>query len=41
MGNDPSACAAGYRQFHLGISTSHSGAEQFEAKWEAQTHQLY
>jgi FemAB-related protein (PEP-CTERM system-associated) len=35
------ACAAGYRQFHLGRSTSHSGAEQFKAKWNAQTHQLY
>jgi FemAB-related protein (PEP-CTERM system-associated) len=34
-------CAAGYRKFHLGRSTSQSGAEQFKAKWNAQTHQLY
>jgi FemAB-related protein (PEP-CTERM system-associated) len=34
-------CAAGYRKFHLGRSTADSGAEQFKAKWNAQTHQLY
>jgi FemAB-related protein (PEP-CTERM system-associated) len=34
-------CSAGYRRFHLGRSTTKSGAEEFKAKWNAQTHQLY
>jgi FemAB-related protein (PEP-CTERM system-associated) len=35
------ACTEGHRNFHLGRSTSHSGAEQFKKKWNARTHQLY
>jgi lipid II:glycine glycyltransferase (peptidoglycan interpeptide bridge formation enzyme) len=34
-------CNAGFRRFHLGRSTTRSGAEEFKAKWNAQTHQLY
>lgn len=34
-------CREGYRRFHLGRSTTKSGAEEFKAKWNAQTHQLY
>jgi FemAB-related protein (PEP-CTERM system-associated) len=35
------ACQAGHKLFHLGRSTSQSGAEQFKSKWNAETHQLY
>jgi FemAB-related protein (PEP-CTERM system-associated) len=35
------ACQGGHRIFHLGRSTSQSGAEQFKSKWNAETHQLY
>lgn len=35
------ACEGGHKLFHLGRSTSQSGAEQFKSKWNAQTHQLY
>ena len=35
------ACNAGYGRFHLGRSTTKSGAEEFKAKWNAQAHQLY
>jgi FemAB-related protein (PEP-CTERM system-associated) len=35
------ACTRGYKHFHLGRSTSDSGAEQFKSKWLAQTQQLY
>jgi FemAB-related protein (PEP-CTERM system-associated) len=35
------ACARGFKQFHLGRSTSESGAEQFKSKWMAETRQLY
>ncbi len=34
-------CTAGYRKFHLGRSTAGSGAEDFKAKWNADTQQLY
>ena len=34
-------CRAGYRRFHLGRSTTESGAETFKAKWNAHTQQLY
>jgi FemAB-related protein (PEP-CTERM system-associated) len=35
------ACQTGHKLFHLGRSTSQSGAEQFKSKWNAETHQLY
>jgi FemAB-related protein (PEP-CTERM system-associated) len=35
------ACQSGHKLFHLGRSTSQSGAEQFKSKWNAETHQLY
>lgn len=35
------ACQNGHKLFHLGRSTSQSGAEQFKSKWNAETHQLY
>lgn len=35
------ACLAGYRHFHLGRSTAHSGGEVFKKKWQARTRQLY
>ena len=35
------ACQAGHKLFHLGRSTSHSGAEQFKSKWNAEVRQLY
>jgi FemAB-related protein (PEP-CTERM system-associated) len=35
------ACAAGHQRFHLGRSTSDSGAEQFKTKWNAEAHQLH
>ncbi len=35
------ACRNGHKLFHLGRSTSQSGAEQFKSKWNAETHQLY
>jgi FemAB-related protein (PEP-CTERM system-associated) len=35
------ACQGGHKLFHLGRSTSQSGAEQFKSKWNAETHQLY
>jgi FemAB-related protein (PEP-CTERM system-associated) len=35
------ACQCGHKLFHLGRSTSQSGAEQFKSKWNAETHQLY
>lgn len=35
------ACAKGFSRFHLGRSTSNSGAEQFKSKWNAEVHQLY
>jgi FemAB-related protein (PEP-CTERM system-associated) len=35
------ACTAGHQRFHLGRSTSDSGAEQFKAKWNAEAQQLY
>jgi FemAB-related protein (PEP-CTERM system-associated) len=35
------ACLAGHKLFHLGRSTSHSGAEQFKSKWNAEIRQLY
>jgi FemAB-related protein (PEP-CTERM system-associated) len=35
------ACTAGHKRFHLGRSTSDSGAEQFKVKWNAAAEQLY
>ncbi len=35
------ACERGCRLFHLGRSTSDSGAEEFKRKWNAQPKQLY
>jgi serine/alanine adding enzyme len=35
------ACESGHVRFHLGRSTSDSGAEQFKKKWNAEVTQLY
>lgn len=35
------ACERGYRHFHLGRSTSDTGAEAFKKKWNAYSKQLY
>ena len=35
------ACERGFRLYHLGRSTSGSGAEQFKKKWNAVPSQLY
>lgn len=35
------ACKRGLKRFHLGRSTSDSGAEDFKKKWNAETLQLY
>ena len=35
------ACERGFRRYHLGRSTSGSGAEQFKKKWNAEPTQLY
>lgn len=35
------ACERGYQHFHLGRSTSDSGAEAFKKKWNAYSKQLY
>lgn len=36
-----SACENGYRWYHLGRSTTKSGASFYKAKWNAVPHQLY
>jgi FemAB-related protein (PEP-CTERM system-associated) len=35
------ACERGFKLYHLGRSTSGSGAEQFKKKWNTETSQLY
>ncbi len=35
------ACERGYRQYHLGRSTAHSGASFYKTKWYAEPYQLY
>lgn len=35
------ACEGGYKRFHLGRSSTESGAEFFKTKWNAVPHQLY
>jgi FemAB-related protein (PEP-CTERM system-associated) len=35
------ACERGFRRYHLGRSTTGSGAEQFKKKWNSETSQLY
>ena len=35
------ACERGFRRYHLGRSTTGSGAEQFKKKWNAEPSQLY
>jgi FemAB-related protein (PEP-CTERM system-associated) len=35
------ACSRGLHQYHLGRSTSDSGAEQFKSRWGAESQQLY
>ena len=35
------ACERGFRHFHLGRPTAHSGGEMFKKKWNAEARQLY